>query len=258
MSNMLQSSITAWLKKPPTVMKADQLPTAAAPPPMPPARQAQLPASRPERHAAPTRDHASEPAPKLPPALFSTPPLPENVELAPLTQELIPSFKRILSLTLPVSYPAVFFTEAMEEPFHSITLMALWHPAPLNDGVSVSSTEKPRLVGAIRCRILPSANLYISTISLLAPYRSHGIATHLLQRIAAKAVELHGVRCVTAHVWEANEDGLEWYRKRGFDIIGKEDAYYHKLKPQGAILVRKWIGVADLLAHPDAVSVVER
>jgi ribosomal protein S18 acetylase RimI-like enzyme len=255
---MLQSSITAWLKKPPAVLKADQPPTAAAPAPKPPAKRAQPTEPRPEHNAAPTREHTTEPAPKLPTALFSTPPLPKNVELAPLTQELIPSFKRILSLTLPVSYPAVFFTESMEEPFHSITLMALWHPAQLNGHVSVSSTEKPRLVGAVRCRILPSANLYISTISLLAPYRSHGIATHLLQRVAAQAVELHGVRCVTAHVWEANEDGLEWYKKRGFDIIGKEDAYYHKLKPQGAILVRKWIGVADLLAHPDTVSVVER
>lgn len=190
--------------------------------------------------------------------LFSTPPLPNNVQLAPLTEELMPSFKRILSLTLPVAYPTAFFTESMYEPFHSITLMALWHPDPVDDAPRGSSAEKPRLVGAIRCRILPSANLYISTISLLAPYRSHGIATHLLQKVAVTAVQLHGVRCVTAHVWEANEDGLEWYKKRGFDVIGKEDAYYHKLKPQGAILVRKWIGVADLLAHPGTVSVTER
>ncbi|KAF2447081.1 hypothetical protein P171DRAFT_409457 [Karstenula rhodostoma CBS 690.94] len=256
---MLQSSITAWLKKPATVMKADQPTPVAAPPPMPLAQQAQPAMSPSEPSSAPTQERAIELAPSPPTApLFSTPPLPENVELAPLAEELIPSFKRILSLTLPVSYPAVFFTESMEEPFHSITLMALWHPAPVNDGARNSSTEKPRLVGAIRCRILPSANLYISTISLLAPYRSHGIATHLLQKVAAKAVGMHGVRCVTAHVWEANEDGLEWYKKRGFDIIGKEDAYYHKLKPQGAVLVRKWIGVADLLAHPDAVSVLNR
>ncbi|KAJ4356285.1 uncharacterized protein N0V89_004316 [Didymosphaeria variabile] len=254
---MLQSSITAWLKKPAIVMKADQPPPAPASTPVPFAH-AQPTVSGPEPNSAPTVDSASGPSPKLPTApLFSTPPLPDNVELAPLTQELIPSFKRILNLTLPVSYPAVFFTESMEEPFHSITLMALWHAAPA-DGTPLASIEKPRLVGAIRCRILPSANLYISTISLLAPYRSHGVATHLLQRIVAKAVEVHGVRCVTAHVWEANEDGLEWYKKRGFEIIGKEDAYYHKLKPQGAFLVRKWIGVADLLAHPDEVSVVNR
>lgn len=70
---------------------------------------------------------------------------------------------------------------------------------------------------------------------------------HLLQAIVKKAVELHGVRSVTAHVWEANEEGMEWYKKRNFDIVGKEEGYYRKLRPQGAFLVQKWIGVGDLL-----------
>lgn len=72
---------------------------------------------------------------------------------------------------------------------------------------------------------------------------------HLLQAIVKKAVELHSVRSVTAHVWESNEEGLEWYKKRNFEIIGKEEEYYRKLRPHGAFLVRKWIGVGDLLAN---------
>lgn len=239
---MLQSSITAWLNKPATVTRAND-----------PRRATSIAAPSSARQRDNDPPALKKPAATLP----STPPLPANVELAPLTHELLPAFKRILGLTLPVAYPNAFFAESMEEPFHSITLMALWHPAPLGDAQAPAS-EKPRLVGAIRCRILPQANLYISTISLLAPYRSHGIATHLLQTVAAKAIDQHAVRCVTAHVWEANEEGLEWYKKRGFDIIGKEDVYYHKLKPPGAILVRKWIGVAELLAHPDQVSRFDR
>ncbi|KAJ4297540.1 hypothetical protein N0V90_005432 [Kalmusia sp. IMI 367209] len=255
---MLQSSITAWLKKPASVKKADHPTPASVTAPISLMPQVEPPAMQPGQSSKSVEQRDSEQMVKLPNApLFSMPALPPNVELVPLTEELIPSFKRLLTLTLPVSYPPVFFTESMEEPFHSITLMALWHAAPTTS-VPAKNPEKPRLVGAIRCRILPSANLYISTISLLAPYRSHGIATHLLQRISAKASEIHGVRCITAHVWEANEDGLEWYKKRGFEIIGKEDAYYNKLKPAGAMLIRKWIGVADLLAHPDAVSLVER
>jgi ribosomal protein S18 acetylase RimI-like enzyme len=70
---------------------------------------------------------------------------------------------------------------------------------------------------------------------------------HLLQAVVKQAVELHGVRSVTAHVWEANEEGLEWYKKRSFEVLEKEEVYYRKLKPQGAFLVRKWIGVGDLL-----------
>lgn len=72
---------------------------------------------------------------------------------------------------------------------------------------------------------------------------------HLLQAVVKKAVDLHSVRCVTAHVWEANDEGLEWYKKRNFEILGKEEDYYRKLRPQGAFLMRKWIGVSDLLGN---------
>ncbi|CAO2651308.1 Nn.00g096050.m01.CDS01 [Neocucurbitaria sp. VM-36] len=180
--------------------------------------------------------------------LFALRPLPANVQLAPLTEELMPAFKRLNALTLPIPYPESFYKETMTEPHHSITLVALWHASPTSDDSANSSSEKPHLVGAVRCRLLPS-QLYISTLGILAPYRSHGIAMHLLQAVVKKAVEMHSVRCVTAHVWEANEEGLEWYKKRNFEILGKEDGYYRKLRPQGAFLVRKWIGVGDLLGN---------
>ncbi|KAF2872903.1 acyl-CoA N-acyltransferase, partial [Massariosphaeria phaeospora] len=167
------------------------------------------------------------------PSVFSLPPLPANVELVPLTEDLVPGFKRLNALLLPIAYPTAFYTETMTEPHHGVTLMALWSAVPPGQSAS-PAPEKPRLIGAIRCRILPSANLYISTIGVLSPYRSYGIATHLLQWIVLKASEEHGVRSITAHVWEANEDGLDWYKKRGFDVIGKEDGYYRKLRPSGA------------------------
>jgi ribosomal protein S18 acetylase RimI-like enzyme len=139
----------------------------------------------------------------------------------------------------------------MTEPHHSITLIALWKPTPSTTTSAKDEGEVDKVgrsvVGAIRCRLLPESQLYISTIGILAPYREHGIAVHLLAAVVKKAVELHGVRCVTAHVWEANDEGLEWYKKRKFDILGKEASYYRKLQPAGAFLLRKWIGVGDLL-----------
>ncbi|CAI6339532.1 unnamed protein product [Periconia digitata] len=254
---MVQLSITAWLKKP-TPMAASKTdePTPTSTPT--PAHTAHVPRSDPSLETKPATEasvaastHDTIHAPVK--TAYSLPPLPPNVQLVPLTEDLMSGFQRLTALTLPISYPPAFFAESMTEPIHSITLIALWQTAP-RIPESASNPEKPRVVGAIRCRLLPSSTLYISTISLLAPYRSHGIAAHLLQNIVAKASHEHGIRSVTAHVWEANEDGLEWYGKRGFEIIGKEEKYYNKLKPSGAVLVRKWIAVSDLLASASKTS----
>jgi ribosomal protein S18 acetylase RimI-like enzyme len=244
---MRQSSITTWLKKPASVTHSN------APKPSEP----QLADSRTqgEEQIQSDHEHSSEQVSlKIPsqaqaptvPASFSLPPLPPNVELVPLTEDHLPAFQRLNTLTLPVAYPPQFYKESMTEPYQSITLIALWHPKPHTDPPS-AATEKPFLIGAIRCRLLPSSILYLSTLGLLSPYRTHGIATHLLQTIVTKASLEHGVKCVTAHVWEANEEAMEWYKKRGFETLGKEEGYYRKLKPSGAVLVRRWIGVGDFL-----------
>jgi ribosomal protein S18 acetylase RimI-like enzyme len=251
---MVQSSITAWLKKPASVKNADVAVESNVLVPVAPVT--------PQEHSPPTSDPTLAEVASAPSAspednalskTFAMKPLLDNVELVPLTEDLIPSFKRLNAILLPVAYPTQFYTETMTEPHHSLTLMAVWRSAPIDTNPS-SDTEKPRLIGAIRCRILPSDNLYISTIGILSPYRSYGIASHLLQIMVAKASKEYGVRCITAHVWEANDEGLEWYKKRGFEIIGKEPGYYRKLKPQGAVLVRRWIGVGDLLGIAGQMS----
>lgn len=91
--------------------------------------------------------------------------------------------------------------------------------------------------------------LYLSTLVLLSPYRSHGIAGHMLQILTKRAINGYGVGSVGAHVWEANDEGLEWYRKRGFRGVGREDGYYRKLKPMGAVVVQREIGPSDLLGE---------
>jgi ribosomal protein S18 acetylase RimI-like enzyme len=217
--------------------------------------------SRPRSKRSPRSSHTVTPAPAsrvptpvtLPtpqpaiPQLFALRPLPSNLEIVSLTNDHLPAYKTLNALTLPVAYPESFYKETMTEPNLSVTLVALWHESPAQGSITDPAAEPPRLVGAVRCRLLPSSQLYISTIAVKAPYRSHGIAMHLLQAVVKKAVELHGMKCVTAHVWEANEEGLEWYKKRNFEVLEKEEGYYRKLRPQGAFLVRKWIGVSDLL-----------
>lgn len=87
--------------------------------------------------------------------------------------------------------------------------------------------------------------LYISTLVLLPSYRSYGIATHLLAQVLSRAIEAYGVTAVTAHVWEANEEGRTWYRARRFEECGLVEGYYRKLRPQEAVLVRRPVKVGD-------------
>lgn len=255
----MQSSITTWLRKheaskpseesstvpvvlPRTSSKIDDSPGLAS------AKLAQGPTLNDQLRKSMQDDlkHRKDLGPPLQVPPRPSPRLPENVEFAPLSDEILPGFKRLNALLFPISYPNTFYSESMQEPFHSITLMALWRPAAF-DSTNMKAYQTPQVVGAIRCRLLSSAILYISTIGLLAPYRSLGIASHLLQRVVLKAVEQHHVKSVTAHVWEANDEGLEWYTKQGFEVIAKEDGYYRKLRPSGAVLVQKWIRVEDLL-----------
>ncbi|RHZ55686.1 hypothetical protein CDV55_105632 [Aspergillus turcosus] len=133
-----------------------------------------------------------------------------------------------------------------------------------------ANTGTDKVIGGIRCRLerLPSpavgagakpepTNLYIQTLHLLSPYRGCGVATSLLNSIlfaspplpsssssvasynVSELVKHYNIRTVTAHVHEANEEGLRWYIARGFQVEeGLVENYYRRLKPSGAKIVR--------------------
>lgn len=94
--------------------------------------------------------------------------------------------------------------------------------------------------------------LYIQTLAVLAPYRGLGVGKALLERLIEMVLkqqendETGVVGEVYAHVWEANEEGVEWYVKRGFVVVGGVvESYYRRLRPQGARVVRRRVGVGD-------------
>jgi hypothetical protein len=67
------------------------------------------------------------------------------------------------------------------------------------------------------------------------------------------------VRTVTAHVWTENEEGLHWYKARGFEK--QEPAikgYYLKLRPDSAWLVSKPVGASVLNALPSSTPRLSR
>ena len=175
---------------------------------------------------------------------FVSKPLISNVKVRYCQKDDINPLKRLISLLIPIAYPENFYREIFNDPSKThITLLAFWNDNPGSQSAAV------RLIGAIICRVLPDSEtvgndndlapmLYISALAVLSPYRGHGVAMHLLEVTTKRAVTEYNITSVGAHVWEANEDALGWYRRRGFREVSHEPTYYRRLEPQGAVVVR--------------------
>ncbi|KIV91496.1 hypothetical protein PV10_06030 [Exophiala mesophila] len=159
--------------------------------------------------------------------------------IVPLSPSQLPSIQRLTSTTLPIRYSDSFF----REPLNDTTLSQLTR-------VVLYSSEP---VGWMRCRIEPASptttgaanqpqlhQIYIQALALLAPYRGLGLATLLLDTVLSTPIAKdESTVSVYAHVWEKNEDALEWYEKRGFYRVLLVQRYYRRLNPGGAWIVRK-------------------
>ena len=205
-------------------------------------------------------------------------PLPPNVAIEPTTPATLPSLRRLITLLLPIRYPESFYKESVADTTSSsLSHVALWceeKPHPLKRKRPSSSPQPPTIesnpiaslptvIAGIQCRLEPlvvqsptsgpEQLLYIQTLATLSPYRNLGIASYLLDSIIATTVKYHhNVKEIYAHVWEANHEALEWYIGRGFEV-DKEvvRGYYRRLRPAGARLVRRRIGVVDWLSTMD-------
>jgi len=184
--------------------------------------------------------------------------LPPQVQIHPITPDTVKSYRRLTTLLLPIRYPDKFYKESVANTTGStLARVALWDDTPTSSTTLSRKLASSRVVGGIQCRfdvVLSGPpgefQLYIQTIALLSPFRKLGIATCLLDSIIASIVEHHDrTTAIYAHVWEANFEALEWYERRGFAAEGDiVKDYYRRLKPSGARVVRRWIGVEDYLA----------
>lgn len=204
-----------------------------------------------------TKEETFIPFPDTIPAGYKT--THPNATIEPIGVAHIPSLTRITGLLLPIRYPSSFYTATITDPvIASLSRVAIYHDQPGTD----------KVIGGIRCRLErldtpdtteeehrheQGTNLYIQTLHLLSPYRSHGVAAALLNSLlfetppaskttgyrVSKLVKHYRIRSVTAHVHEANEDGLRWYVARGFKVQdGIVEGYYRRLKPSGARIVK--------------------
>lgn len=256
----MQTSITSWFKKSAAVKQS----IAATPVTNQGSSELQSIAST-HQHAStsssPPQQSTPQPTLTTPqdPATTSTlqfsirpKELVKNITLVPCDKTLIQPFQRLNTLLLPIPYPPTFYKEILSDPIASdLTLLALWHDDP-----SSASTTPGKVIGGIRCRILPDPStqaspkdkiLYIGTLGVLSAFRGYGVANWLLCMLIEKGISKYGVTAVGAHVWEASQEAREWYAKRGFRETHLEQHYYRRLTPQGAYVLRRDIGPRDLL-----------
>ena len=190
--------------------------------------------------------------------LKRTRPLSSQVGIDPITSTTLPSYRRLITLLLPIRYPDNFYKESIADTSEtSLARIAVWHDQSASSVPLQTAPAISKVVGGIQCRLedVPSTppgerQLYIQTIAVLSPFRQLGIATHLLDTIIdAVVAHYERVTNIYAHVWEANQEALEWYERRGFIVQGEVvQDYYRRLKPSGARVVRRRIGVEDHLA----------
>ncbi|KAF9875026.1 hypothetical protein CkaCkLH20_07292 [Colletotrichum karsti] len=212
--------------------------TTPSPPTAPTAAAAPPPAFEP-----PTTTSTSS----QPPSAASSSPLHPNASIRPVGEQDVQPLRRINSLLLPVAFPEAFYAAALA--------------GPLSRVITWSDNTTTQVIGGVVSRIEPSPfppnptstapehALYIQTLALLSPYRSHGLAAAAIDNLIAAASSVPGVnlRHVYAHVWTDNEEGIRWYTARGFEKYGDElKGYYIKLRPDSAFIVRRAIGPLSL------------
>ncbi|KAG5367099.1 putative N-acetyltransferase san [Yarrowia sp. B02] len=142
-----------------------------------------------------------------------------KVQLDDLTPNNLGMLKRINAVVLPTTYTDSFYQEALT--VGQLAKLAYYNEIP---------------VGAIRCCLeVPQehtkpSRIYIMTIAVLAPYRENGIGGMLLDHIEQYARE-EKVPELSVHALTDDADVLEWYKKRGFEVVDEVKGYYKRLTP---------------------------
>jgi ribosomal protein S18 acetylase RimI-like enzyme len=194
------------------------------------------------------------------PTLPPPPSLHPQANITSITASHIPALRRINSLLLQVVYPDSFYTNILNPAVSGLfSRVILWSDSP---------SSAPKVIGSLVIRtedipVSPSQDLYIQSITLLSPYRHLGLATAALEHVLSSAqlssLSLDSgwdIRGIYAHVWTENHEGLEWYRNRGFkwNEGSPIKGYYHRLRPDTALIVRRDLRMAEQDGHSKGVQ----
>ncbi|MEM6855327.1 MAG: GNAT family N-acetyltransferase [Planctomycetota bacterium] len=98
-----------------------------------------------------------------------------------------------------------------------------------NPGLSFVATEGDRIIGSVLCG-QDGRRGYLQHLSVTPEYRNRGVGSALLAA-AAEAFARHELHEIRIFVLRDNSEGLEFWRKRGWDHRYDIDVFTHKLRP---------------------------
>lgn len=163
------------------------------------------------------------------------------ITLDDLTKNNLGTFRKIIEVTLPTTYPESWYTNSLNSD--QITKLAFYSELPVGQvkGKLINSSHKvPNFEVAnsnnMNLKMIPNA-VYIESFSVLKAYRNLGIGSKLLEWLIDEA-KLKFIHEIVLHVHVDNQAAIEWYKKKGF--VPSEEVVKDYYKQQG-------------LSNPDAI-----
>lgn len=154
----------------------------------------------------------------------------DTTVFVPVCEANVEQLKLLNSVIFPLRYPQQVYTDCLA--CGDLSQLAY------RDGT---------LVGAIACRLelqaTGNAKLYILTLGVLAPYRSAGIGSCLVQKALEACAEDPQIIEAYCHVQVGNDEATRFYERLGFTQVEVIPNYYSRLDPSDAyVLARPLVG----------------
>mmetsp|Transcript_3365 Transcript_3365/g.10243 ORF Transcript_3365/g.10243 Transcript_3365/m.10243 type:complete len:174 (-) Transcript_3365:132-653(-) len=154
-----------------------------------------------------------------------------EVVFGKVTDKNVEQLQRLNTALFPVRYNEKFYRDAIVAP----------------EGFVHLAYYQGVLVGAVLVRKETRAEggdkLYIMTLGVLAPYRERGIGNQLLNHVfeLCRTNKLcQNVKEIYLHVHTANEEAIQFYKKRGFQVVETIEHYYKRgVEPPDCYLLSK-------------------
>lgn len=158
------------------------------------------------------------------------------ISLDDLTVNNVGILRRITEVTLPTTYPDLWFESALNQD--QLVKIAYFSELPVGiiraKSFHTSTNDKiDTFEGTQKFSIsteIPNA-IYLEVFAVLESYRGLGIGTKLLNYLVEETKKRF-VHEIILHVHVENKDAISWYLKHGFEQKGEVKDYYKEQKLQ--------------------------